>query len=100
VSGAHPSEVGAGTLMSAALAVMARPRLWGTAAAVLVRMAPPGWWRRPPHLPVPDPRLWAFRMVTAYGAADAPPRRSDVVAYLEWCRTTGPLVHRPPADRG
>jgi hypothetical protein len=71
-------------------AVLRRPDLWGTALGELRRMAPPGWWRRPPHLPLPDRRLWEFRMVTAYGRPDAAPDRRDVVTFLEWCRATAP----------
>ncbi len=80
-------------------AVAVRPRLWAAALAVALRMAPAGWWRRAPHLPAPDRRLWGFRMVTAYGDPDAPPRPSDVVAFLEWCRATRPLVGRRAAGR-
>ena len=83
-------------LGSVAAAVLRRPGLWPTALGALVRLAPPGWWRRSPHLPVPDARLWAFRMVTAYGRPDADPRAEDVVSYLEWCRDT---PSRTPAGR-
>jgi hypothetical protein len=68
------------------LAVGRRPWLWWPALAAVWRMAAPGWWRRRPYLPLPDERLWAFRMVTAYGRADAEPEPADVVSYLEWCR--------------
>jgi hypothetical protein len=67
-------------------AVMVRPALWWTALAELVRMAPRRWWRTSPHLPLPDPGLWEFRMVTAYGRPDAVPDRADVISFLEWCR--------------
>ncbi len=67
-------------------AVLARPDLWWTALGELRRMAPRLWWRSPPHLPLPDRRLWEFRMVTAYGRPDAIPARADVVSFLEWCR--------------
>jgi hypothetical protein len=66
----------------AVAAVLIRPRLWRDAAA----LAPPGWWRRRPYLPVPDTGYLAFRMETQYGRADAPADPEDVVAYLEWCR--------------
>ena len=52
-------------------AVLLRPDLWWTALGELRRMAPHLWWRTAPHLPLPDRRLWEFRMVTAYGRADA-----------------------------
>jgi hypothetical protein len=50
------------------------------------RLAVPGWWRRPPHLPIPDDRYLGFRMETAYGDPGRPPRPDDLVEYLEWCR--------------
>jgi len=56
-------------------AVLRRPDLWWTACGELRRMAPSLWWRTPPHLPLPDRRLWEFRMVTAYGRPDAVPDR-------------------------
>ncbi len=95
-----PSRAAAPVLMAVAL----RPRLWVTAAAAVLRLARPGWWRHRPHLPVPDPSLWAFRMVTAYGRPDAVPSAADVVGYLEWCRTSA-RTHRvhmapgPPPER-
>jgi len=73
---------------AAARSVVTRPGLWWTALGVLRRMAAPGWWRRRPHLPLPDDRLWGFRMVTAYGRPDAVPRPVDVLSYLRWCRST------------
>ena len=76
-------------------AVLARPDLWWTAVGELRRMAPRLWWRTSPHLPLPDRRLWEFRMVTAYGRPDAVPGRADVVSFLEWCRATG----TPPPTR-
>jgi hypothetical protein len=63
--------------------VVARPSLWPAA----FRLAGPGWWRRPPFLPLPSPDYLAFRMETQYGRADASADPRDVVAYLKWCRT-------------
>ena len=82
-----------GSLCRMALAVGSRPDLWWAALGALRRMASPGWWRSPPYLPAPDGGLWGFRMVTAYGRADAEPRAEDVVSYLEWCRSTA-VRHR------
>jgi hypothetical protein len=78
-------------LVAVAMAVVLRPDLWWTALGSLRRMATPGWWRSSPYLPLPDPGWWHFRMVTAYGRPDAVPVRSDVVSYLEWCRSTAPI---------
>jgi hypothetical protein len=70
----------------AALAVVARPSLWAVAARQARVLAPPGWWRRPPFLPVPDPAYLRFRMQTAYGDVSRSPDGDDLVAYLHWCR--------------
>jgi hypothetical protein len=71
-------------------AVIARPLLWPTAFRQLFRLAPKGWWRRPPFLPLPPADYLEFRLVTQYGGAhlsaggDIDPR--DVLDYLSWCR--------------
>ncbi len=77
------------TVRTVVSAVLFRPTLWLTAVGTVNRLAAPGWWRRRPFLPLPDGRLWGFRMVTAYGRPDADPDADDVVAYLEWCRSAG-----------
>jgi hypothetical protein len=71
---------------AAAAAVAVRPRLWRVAVAQARRLAAPGWWRRWPPLPLPDPAYLRFRLQTAYGDARRGPPAEDVVAYLEWCR--------------
>jgi hypothetical protein len=68
------------------LAVARRPRLWSVAARQSRRLARPGWWRRPPFLPLPDPDYVRFRTVTATGRADGAPDPADVVTWLEWVR--------------
>ncbi len=68
------------------LAVGRRPALWPTAIGQARRMAPDGWWRRAPFLPLPPADYLRFRMETQYGDADHRPEPSDVVAYLAWCR--------------
>jgi hypothetical protein len=73
-------------MAGAALAVARRPDLWVTAARQVARLAPEGWWRRSPYLPLPDPTYLRFRMVTAYGGDGEAPRPHDVVTYLHWCR--------------
>lgn len=67
-------------------AVARRPGLWVVGIRQLFRMAPRGWWRKPPFLPVADPRYIEFRAVTQYGDAHRAPEPRDVVAWLEWCR--------------
>jgi hypothetical protein len=81
------------------MAVLARPDLWWTALGELRRMAPRLWWRSAPHLPLPDRRLWAFRMVTAFGRPDAAPDKADVISFLEWCRATSATASRPGGHR-
>ena len=50
-------------------------------------LAQPGWWRRPPFLPLPAPDYLRFRLETAYGGAgDGPIDPGDLVTYLRWCR--------------
>jgi hypothetical protein len=50
-------------------------------------MIAPGWWRRPPFLPVPDATYVRYRIETAYGVRGTP-NAADVISYLEWCRAS------------
>ncbi|MGH9118263.1 MAG: hypothetical protein ACRD0A_10430 [Acidimicrobiales bacterium] len=68
------------------LAVLVRPRLWPVALRQVVRLAPVGWWRRAPFLPIPDRDYLGFRLQTHYGDAARPADPADLVAYLDWCR--------------
>jgi hypothetical protein len=77
---------GARWLVRTLLVVLARPRLWGIAIRQSLRLARPGWWRRPPFLPVPDAAYLRFRLLTMYGS-DQEPDPADIVPYLEWCRS-------------
>ena len=71
----------------AAIAVVRRPSLWAVALRQALVLARPGWWRRRPHLPLPDPAYLRFRLQTAYGGdGTGAPTADDVVAYLHWCR--------------
>jgi hypothetical protein len=70
----------------AAVAVARRPGLWPTAARQVLVLARPGWWRRWPPVPAPDPAWVRFRLQTAYGDADRSPEPDDLVLYLKWCR--------------
>ena len=72
--------------VAATAAVLRRPDLWVTAVRQLGRLAPSGWWRRAPFLPLPDPAYLRFRMVTAYGGDGGEPEPADVVTYLHWCK--------------
>lgn len=67
--------------------MLAHPELWAVALGQVRRLAPTGWWRHRPHLPLPDPAYVRFRLVTMYGGdGSAPPAPEDVVTYLRWCR--------------
>lgn len=74
-------------MVRALIAVVARPRLWPAALRQVRRLAPAGWWRRPPFLPVPDRDYLRFRIITAYGGdGTRAPEVDDLVTYLHWCR--------------
>ena len=73
--------------MARAAALLIRhPSLWATGVVQLFRLAPRGWWRRRPFLPLPDPAYLRFRLQTAYGDPDREPEPDDLVTYLHWCR--------------
>jgi len=65
---------------------MVRPWLWPTGLVQLFALAPRGWWRRSPFLPVPNRDYYRFRMQTMYGDPDHAPEGKDLVTYLKWCR--------------
>ena len=73
-------------MVRAGLAVAVHPGLWATAVRQVWLLAEPGWWRRAPHLPVPDPAYLRFRLQTAYGDPDREPAPADIVTYLHWCK--------------
>ena len=71
------------------VAVLRHPALWLTGIVQLFRLAPRGWWRRRPYLPLPDPDYLRFRLQTQYGDPNHEPEPHDLVAYLKWCRRYG-----------
>lgn len=73
-------------MIRAGLAVARRPSLWTTALRQMRRMAPPGWWRRRPFLPVPSGDYLRFRLLTQYGDARHAWEPDDVLNYLRWCQ--------------
>ena len=81
-----PTRPSLGWLGRAGAAVLVRPWLWATTLRQLSVLAPQGWWRRAPYLPLPDARYLRFRLVTAYGGQGGDPDPHDVVTYLHWCR--------------
>jgi hypothetical protein len=76
----------------AVAAVAVRPWLWATAVAQIVALAPSGWWRRRPYLPVPDAEYLRFRMQTQYGDSEHEPEPADLITYLKWCRSYRTLL--------
>lgn len=73
--------------------IVRHPSLWWTAVVQALRLAAPGWWKRPPHLPVPSTSYVRFRVVTMYGGdGERLPDPSDLVTYLRWCRE---MANRP-----
>jgi len=82
-------------------AVAGRPDLWVTALRQAVLLAPRGWWRQWPPVPMPAPGYLRFRMLTAYGDAEQPPMPGDVVTWLEWARSWASVTssgHEPLAE--
>jgi hypothetical protein len=77
--------------LRAVLAVAGRPGLWRTAVRQLFRLAPRGWWRRAPYLPIPDRNYLRFRLETQYGDPDHPIEPRDLITYLRWCKRPSSL---------
>ena len=73
--------------------MLRRPQLWSVALRSVSRMAPTGWYRRQPYLPVPSPGYLGFRLETMYGSADHRPEPADLVRWLAWCRNQ--MTDRP-----
>jgi hypothetical protein len=80
-------------LFAMAAALLRRPGLVPVAFRQLLRLAPRGWWRRSPHLPLPPAAYVRFRSQTMYGDSDRLPEPADVCTYLAWCRDF-PRAHR------
>ncbi|MFM8867788.1 MAG: hypothetical protein ACKOFZ_05830 [Ilumatobacteraceae bacterium] len=74
---------GFGSLLDA---LASRPHLWLTAVRQTFALAPRGWWRTTPFLPIPAREYVSFRTHTQYGSSRREPEVYDVIDYLEWCR--------------
>ncbi len=72
--------------MRSFLAVIVRPHLWLTALRQAWRLAPLGWWRRAPFLPVPTADYVAMRATIQYGDPKHSLEPQDLLKYLTWCR--------------
>jgi hypothetical protein len=79
-------------VLRAFVAVLRRPGLWGIAVVQLLRLASPGWWRRWPPVPLPEPDYLRFRLQTQYGDADREPEPRDLLTYLHWCKGYGKVA--------
>lgn len=85
-----PAAAGQWATLAVALALRAliNPRL----AYDLMRLGwsfrARAWWRRAPFLPLPPREYMRWRMLTAYGDADAVPPANDVVRFARWRRET------------
>ena len=76
-----------GWALQALGAVLRHPSLWWVGLRQAATLAAPGWWRRPPFLPLPAPDYLRYRIETASGGSgDQAPRPEDLVTYLRWCR--------------
>ena len=66
-------------------AVIRHPNLWFTAASAAIGLAPRGWWRHAPFVPLPDPAWLKFRLETAYGGdGNSTLRPDDLITWLQW----------------
>jgi hypothetical protein len=73
------------------MTVVSRPGLWAESVRTLLAVAPRGWWRRKPFLPLPDADYSNWRLVTAHGDPDSRLTPEELVRYLEWRKRQ----HRP-----
>lgn len=67
-------------------AVLRRPGLAAEAVRLAAAVVPRGWWRRPPHLPLPDSEYRRWRLTTAYGRGDQAPTVREMEEFLTWRR--------------
>lgn len=63
-----------------------RPSLWPEAFATLQALAPDGWWRRWPPLPLAGQRYLGYRSETMYGPGGGRLSGEELTAYVQWCR--------------
>ncbi len=77
-------------------AIVVRPRLWYPSIRQALVLAPVGWWRRAPFLPLPSVELLEFRAVTQYGSTTHAMDPHDVVDYVRWCSSMRGLDSTSP----
>ena len=71
-------------MLSLALRTMRHPSLAVSLLRVAWRFRRRAWYRHPPFLPLPEREYLRWRMLTAYGDADAIPAADDVERYARW----------------
>jgi hypothetical protein len=74
--------------------ILKRPDLWAEAVRTLFAVAPAGWWRRAPRLPLPDAAYADWRLATAHGDSESPLRPDELVRFLEWRKRQHRLLGR------
>ena len=67
---------GVGSLLGA---LASRPHLWLTAVRQTFALAPRGWWKSMPFLPIPAREYVSFRTHTQYGSSRREPEVYDVI---------------------
>ncbi len=69
------------------LRILKRPDLYFVFFIQIFRLAPVGWFRKYPFLPVPDKGWLEFRLETQYGSKNAEIEINDLIHFLEWCKS-------------
>jgi len=83
-----------GYVFRLAASAVLRPRLAWTLVRIAWRMRARDWYRKPPFLPLPPARYVAWRMYTAFGAADHVPDVAELERYAAWVRWMGRMRWR------
>lgn len=62
------------------------PSLAWEAIRLALATAAPGWFRKAPFVPRPEPLYRDWRLLTAYGRPDATPTEREMEEFLRWRR--------------
>lgn len=66
---------------------ISHPLLAAEAVRFALATSAPGWFRKPPFLPVPEPEYRDWRLITAYGRTGHLPSPVEVEDFLRWRRS-------------
>ena len=66
---------------------MRHPLLAAEAVRFALASAAPGWFRKAPFLPVPEPGYRDWRLITAYGRPGHLPSPVEIEEFLRWRRS-------------